>query len=460
MAATTELCETDGTLARSKLRARRQEGKRRRERVPRDAHSHWNPHSNRDPIATLKHTNADRIKRFLPIRCGRMLESPLAFLRGAPLVMARDLATTPRTDIKVQACGDAHLLNFGLFASPERHLLFDLNDFDETLPGPWEWDVKRLVVSLAVASRELGHGEDKCEECSRLCATSYRHYMRKYASMPRLKAWYSRVDGDKLSLDFHHRDRDDVHSYIDKARKRKPDQAVAKFTENGANHQRLKDDPPVTTHSKALLSAAQLQEILRTYRESFQEDRRHLFDGYRVVDWAAKVVGVSSVGTRCFAVLLASGPRKRDHIVLQLKEATPSVFEGLAGPPWHGNQGRRTVVGQRLIQNFTDIFLGWGTDGHRDYYIRQLRDMKSHFTPQTSCASELRDYASLCGWVLARAHARSGDAAHIAGYLGKNESFDEAIAQFAKVYVVQNERDFKAFKTAVRAGRLPAETGV
>jgi uncharacterized protein (DUF2252 family) len=209
-----------------------------------------------------------------------------------------------------------------------------------------------------------------------------------------------------------------------------------------------------------LLSAAPLEEIRRTYRDTLQEDCRHLFDGYQVVDCGAKVVGVSSVGTHCFAVLFATGTRKRDYMVLQLKEATPSVFEGLAGPPWHGSQKRRTVVGQRLMQSFTDIFLGWGTDGRRHYYIRQLRDMKSQITPQTSRASELCDYAVLCGWAPARAHARSGDAAHIAGYLGKNDSFDEAIARFAASYADQNERDFKAFKAAVRAGLLPGETGV
>jgi hypothetical protein len=375
-------------------------------------------------------------------------------------MMARDLATMPRTGLQAQTCGDAHLLNFGLFASPERNLLFDINDFDETLMGPWEWDLKRLCTSIAVASRGFGLCSDICDDCARLCAKAYRENIRAYSKLPLLKLWYSRVDGDRLRAEFKHNDRSHIGTRIGKAHKRTYRDAIDDLTLGDEEFLKLKDEPPVTAHSHNWLSRRELETILRSYRESLPDDRRQLFDRYTLVDWAAKVVGVASVGTRCFALLFASGAKRNDYVVLQMKEATPSVFEGLSGLTWPGNQGQRTVFGQRLIQGFTDIFLGWGTDGKRDYYIRQLWDMKGRAAPDEPGIDELRSYAALCGWTLARAHARSGNAAQIAGYLGKSDTFDEAIARFARAYSDQIEKDFDRFKKAVRAGDLPAETGV
>ena len=406
-----------------------------------------------------------------PVDCGRPFAASgsdpfrqnaciaAGFFAQAPLVMARDLTRTPRTDIKVQAYGDAHLLNFGLFASPEHNLLFDLNDFDETLVGPWEWDVKRLAVSITTAAREYGICGDRCESCVIACLRSYREQLQRYSKMDRLDVWYSRVNGDALFKVFPGKRNERLAETIHKAHRRNHRQAVEQLTTNEAGELRFRDNSPVLTHVTDVLPREQLQCILRSYRKSLQEDRRHLFDGYEVLDHALKVVGVGSVGTRCFAVLLGSS-RTRDYIVLQIKEATPSVLEGLAGDSWRGNQGQRTVVGQRLIQGFSDIFLGWGTDGQRDYYVRQLRDMKGQLDPSKCSTEELCSYSELCGWVLARAHARSGNSAMISGYLGRGDSFERALSKFAERYADQNERDFDAFKAAVRAGHLPAESGV
>jgi uncharacterized protein (DUF2252 family) len=434
-------------------------GKELRKAVSRGVHATWNPDQRSEPIATLRSTAEDRLAHLNPIRFGRMLDSPLAFLRGAPLIMARDLASTPRTDIMVQACGDAHLLNFGLFASPERNLLFDLNDFDETLVGPWKWDVKRLATSIAVAARQYNICGDRCKNCVSACVRSYREHLDHYSSMTLLDVWYSRVDGDALFKVFPGKRNERLADTLDKAERRNNRQAVNDLTTDESGHLRFKDAPPVTTHATDVLSKEQLDHILATYRKSLQEDRRHLFDRYEVVDYALKVVGVGSVGTRCFAVLFRSS-RRKDCIVLQIKESTPSVIEGLCGQPWTGNQGQRTVVGQRLIQGFSDIFLGWGGDGERDYYVRQLRDMKGQLDPSKSSTEELCSYAELCGWVLARAHARSGSASPISGYLGKSDAFDRAVGEFASLYADQTEKDFADFKAAVDCGNLPAEQGV
>jgi uncharacterized protein (DUF2252 family) len=373
--------------------------------------------------------------------------------------MAADLARTPRTDISVQACGDAHLLNFGLFASPERHLLFDLNDFDETLDGAWEWDVKRLATSIAVAAREYGICGNECKDCIKACVRSYRQHLYHYSKMALLDIWYSRVGGDALFEVFPGKRNGRLASSLDKAQRRDHKQAVDELTTDAAGHLRFKDKPPIIAHATDILSAGQLGRILETYCDSLQEDRRHLFQGYEIIDYVLKVVGVASIGTRCFAAIFGSS-QQNDCIVLQIKEATPSVLEGLSEHTWTGNQGKRTVVGQRLIQGFSDIFLGWGSDGERDYYVRQLRDMKGQLDPSKCSNAELCSYAELCGWVLARAHARSGNSAMISGYLGKSDVFDRAIAKFASVYADQTEKDFVDFTAAVDCGHLPAERGI
>jgi uncharacterized protein (DUF2252 family) len=448
-------CQVGETTARRD----RDQGKLLRATIPRRAQATWGPTGRIDPLETLAQSCVDRIKQLLPIRFGRMMESPLAFLRGAPLIMARDLSATPRSGVSVQACGDAHLINFGLFASPERNLLFDINDFDETLHGPWEWDVKRLAASIVVASRVYGHPHRFGSDCALACVRAYRKNVLCYSKRPLLDVWYSRVDGENVLTEFQNEQRKRIARKIEKAEKRDQQEAVAELVENQDGCLRFVESPPILTHESGELSEQELNRILQSYRRTLQDDRRHLFDGYKMVDFALKVVGVGSVGTRCFAVLFQSG-QKDDCIVLQIKEATPSVFERLAGTTWNGNQGQRTVVGQRLIQGFTDIFLGWGSDGKRDFYVRQLRDMKGQLSAESSSVGELEHYAGLCGWTLARAHARSGNAALIAGYLGKSDVFDQALGEFAVSYADQVEQDFDAFKAAVAAGRFPVERGV
>lgn len=450
-----ESCTDYGRLAHEA----RAWGKSLRSSTPRRSHADLSQAPRIDPIATLEETSLGRLKHLIPIRFGRMLESPLAFLRGAALVMARDLQGTPRSGIDVQVCGDAHLMNFGLFASPERNLLFDLNDFDETLVGPWEWDMKRLATSFVVAGRTYGLDDDTCKDCARACVRSYREKTDEYSQMPLLDVWYSRVDGDSVDKFFDHGDREEILGRVDQAHRRDHRHAVAKLARDESGSLRFREDPPLITHAPCVMSAESLQRVLASYRESLEEDRRLLFDGYRVIDHAMKVVGVGSVGTRCFVVLLGSTHRD-DALVLQVKEATPSILEGLASAAWEGNEGKRTVLGQRLIQGFTDIFLGWGTDGVRDYYVRQLRDMKGQLSFADSASGSLSSYARLCGWVLARAHARSGSSSILAGYLGKSETFDEAMATFAVTYADQTEADFSTFKKAVKSGRLPAEEGL
>jgi uncharacterized protein (DUF2252 family) len=446
-------------VGETRVNGERRQGKELRETTARRAHATWEPVGRPDPLESLAETCVDRVKQLVPIRFGRMLQSPLAFLRGAPLIMARDLSSTARTGVLVQACGDAHLLNFGLFASPERNLLFDINDFDETLHGPWEWDLKRLAASIVVASRTYGHPHHSESDCALACGRAYRQNILCYSKRPLLDVWYSRVDGENVLKEYQQELRKRIARKIDKAEKCDQRNAVSELAEDEGGCLKFVENPPILTHASGELSERGLDRILKSYRRSLQDDRRYLFDGYNLVDFALKVVGVGSVGTRCFAALFRSG-RKNDCIVLQIKEATPSVFEGLAKTNWNGNQGQRTVVGQRLIQGFTDIFLGWGSDGERDFYIRQLRDMKGQLSAQTSSVDELEHYAGLCGWTLARAHARSGNSAIIAGYLGRSDVFDKALADFAVSYADQVARDFDVFKAAVKVGRFPAERGI
>jgi uncharacterized protein (DUF2252 family) len=434
-------------------------GKARRSQVSRRSQAAWRPPAGRaEPVQLLEESSRPRLQHLVPIRYGRMLASPFAFLRGSPIVMAHDLAATPVSGLRVQACGDAHLMNFGLYASPERNLLFDLNDFDETLPGPWEWDVKRLAASCVVAGRTFGRRNADCLEAARSCARSYRERMRRYSRMRLLDVWYSRVDAAAVLQLFHHA-RDEVSRELDKARGRTSLQALSKLAVVRGGRLRIIDNPPLVSHVDNDGVSESLRRLFGGYYATLADDRRALSQRYRFVDFARKVVGVGSVGTRCFIVLLDSSHHE-DPLFLQIKEAGASVLEPHVGRSRYHNHGRRVVIGQRLLQSASDIFLGWSSDGEHDYYFRQLRDMKATAALEAMSGTDLVTYAGLCGWVLARAHARSGDAALIAGYLGKGAVFDDAVARFAKAYADQTECDFETFEGAVRSGRLPAEKGV
>jgi uncharacterized protein (DUF2252 family) len=438
---------------------RRAGGKARRRQVPRSSHSAWEPASDRaDPIALLEASNRTRLQHLVPIRYGRMLASPFTFLRGSPIVMAHDLARTPISGIEVQACGDAHLMNFGVYASPERNLLFDLNDFDETLPGPWEWDLKRLAASCVVAGRSFGLCDPDCDEAARSCARSYRERMHQYSRMRWLDIWYSRVDALAAMKVFRRKANRGAVRPMNRARHRNSLQALSKLAVVSDGRLRILDDPPLVSHIKDDSLSDLLRRLFRGYYASLSDDRRALLERYRFVDFALKVVGIGSVGTRCFIVLL-DGSHSEDPLFLQIKEACASVLEEHVAKSKYHNHGRRVVNGQRLMQSASDIFLGWSSEGSHDYYVRQLRDMKATADLSAMTGGDLINYAILCGWVLARAHARSGDAAAIAGYLGKGETFDEAMGDFASAYADQTQRDYELFQAAVRSGRLVAETG-
>jgi uncharacterized protein (DUF2252 family) len=404
-------------------------------------------------------SNRSRLPHLVPIRHGRMLESPLTFLRGSPVVMAHDLAATPVTGFRAQLCGDAHLRNFGVYASPERHLLFDVNDFDQTLPGPWEWDVKRLAASFFVAARCNGFREADCADAARTCGRFYRTRMREYSQMRLLDIWYAQVDAEAALQVFRRGGRQALARELEKARRRNGPLGLARFTTVVNGRLQLIEDPPVLTHLHDDRLNEWLRKMFRGYLGSLAEERRQLLQRYRFLDFALKVVGVGSVGTRCYVVLLDSS-HPGDPLLLQVKEAQASVLEPFVGRSHYRNQGHRVVLGQRMIQAASDIFLGWaGIDGH-DCYVRILRDMKATAPIAALTPGDLCDYAELCGWVLARAHARSGDPALIAGYLGNGEVFDEALAAFAKAYADQTEQDFQALVAAVKAGRVHAETGI
>lgn len=432
------------------------QGRSLRRHVPRSAHAAWSPPANRpDPVALLEASSQGRLPQLIPIRYGRMLASPFAFYRGAPLVMAHDLAATPVTGINVQLCGDAHLRNFGLYASPERQLLFDINDFDETHPGPWEWDVKRLASSFVVAGRANGFRDEPCMHAAQIVARSYRKHMRRYARMRLLDIWYSRVDADAALALFRRGGGASLARDMAKARQRNNLHALSRLAEPVDGSFRIRDNPPLVTHVDDQSLADRLRRFFHLYRGTLQEDRRHLLERYRFADYALKVVGVGSVGTRCYIALLTSN-QEADPLFLQIKEARPSVLEPHLPKSRYENQGHRVVNGQRLMQSASDIFLGWSRDPDGDYYVRQLRDMKGAAEVEVMTTADLAQYASLCGWTLARAHARSGDAAPIAGYLGKSEKFEDAIAAFARAYSDQTQRDYEAFQAAVRQGGIMA----
>ncbi|MFG2548622.1 DUF2252 domain-containing protein [Streptomyces sp. NPDC048581] len=436
-------------------------GKAARKRVRRSAHGAQLPSVDRpDPVAVLERQGRDRMPELLPIRYGRMAASPFAFLRGAAAVMAADLAAAPHTGLTVQLCGDAHLLNFGLYASPERALLFDLNDFDETYRGPFEWDVKRLAASVAVAAREIGHPEAGVRRATRDAVAAYRIAIRKLARLGELDVWYTRIDADELlPLVRSARDRRRVEATLGRARRRTSLQAYGKLTDVVDGRRRIIQDPPLI-EPVGNSDMAFLRKIFSDYRSTLSEERRRLLDRYRFVDAAHKVVGVGSVGLRCFIVLLA-GRDADDPLFLQIKEARQSVLEEHlpSGPYVH--HGHRVVAGQRVLQAAGDIFLGWmsGPQG-RAFYWRQLRDMKASADVAGMRPEDLRSYARLCGTALARAHARSGDRIAIAAYLGNADTFDHAVTGFALSYADQTAADHATLGAAVEAGLIRATPGI
>ncbi|MFJ9723396.1 DUF2252 domain-containing protein [Streptomyces sp. NPDC101209] len=436
---------------------RAQRGRAARKRVPRSGHAGWlAPVDRSDPVAVLERQGRDRLSELLPIRYGRMAASPLAFLRGSAAVMAADLASRPHTGLTVQLCGDAHLLNFGLYASPERTLLFDLNDFDETFPGPFEWDVQRLAASVAVAARESGHADDRARRAALAAAAAYRTAIRRLARRGELEVWYERVDADSLrTLARSARRRRQVAASLTRARRRTSLHAVGKLTEVVDGRRRIVHDPPLLEPAGVSDTAA-VRKMFSDYRSTLSEERRLLLDRYHFVDAARKVVGVGSVGMRCFVVLLA-GRDADDLLFLQIKEARNSVLEEHLPHGPYVHPGHRVVAGQRLTQAASDIFLGWmsGPQG-RAFYWRRLRDMKGSADVAGMSPSDLLAYARLCGSALARAHARSGDRIAIASYLGEADTFDRAVADFALAYAGQTADDHAALGAAIAAGVVRA----
>jgi uncharacterized protein (DUF2252 family) len=456
---------------------RRVRGKAARAEVPRESHAQWKPPEDRpDPVALLESQAVNRVPDLVPVRWGRMMETPFTYYRGAALPMASDLASTPATGIIVQACGDAHLSNFGLFGSPERKLLFDVNDFDETVPAPWEWDVKRLAASLEVAARENGFSDKDRRKIVLGSAKRYREVMRQLSGEGNLDVWYTQVDMDDFRARFDGLLKDRQRKVLDKglakARTRDSMQELGKLTRMEDGQPRIISEPPIIVPLRDLLGelaggldiAKELRDLVGKYRRTLQPDRRVLLEQYDFADIARKVVGVGSVGTRCWIVLML-GRDESDPLFLQVKEAEESVLARFAGPSKYDNQGERVVNGQRLMQAASDIFLGWqrfaGLDGKsRDFYVRQLRDWKFSVDIAAMIPRGLRLYGELCGLTLARAHARSGDEIAIASYLGASDVFENAIADFSAAYADQNERDFKEFTAAIASNRLVAERGV
>ncbi len=438
--------------------SRKRVAKRRslRQSVPRGAHAAWSaPRARPDVVETLESTNRGRLQSLIPIRYGRMLASPFAFLRGSAAIMAADLASSPQTGIWPQICGDAHLGNFGGFATPERNLIFDLNDFDETQRGPWEWDVKRLAASIFVCGRVIGLSDDTCRDAVLIAVRCYRERMRVYAEMRYLDIWYESIDAGQ-AVDHGESGLEPLEKALQKGRRKTNVELLPKLAEQVYGGWLIIDDPPLLTHEVGALTR-RFPEFLANYKESLPKDRRIVFERYRLVDLARKVVGIGSVGTRCYVGLFL-GSHNEDPLFLQIKEARRSVIAQALGNGRHAHHGERVVSGQRIMQAASDLFLGWASIGRRQYYVRQLRDMKSTVDLDDLDADELTDYGSLCAWTLARAHACSGDAAHIGDYLGKNSCFDEAIASFAAAYADQTERDYDVLVAAARAGRIPVVT--
>jgi uncharacterized protein (DUF2252 family) len=440
---------------------RRTHGKRRRDAVPRDAHAVWRAHAGRaDPISILRAADATRQPELVPLRYGRMLQSPFTFYRGSAGVMAADLARTPAVGIHVQACGDAHLLNFGGFATPERRLIFDINDLDETLPAPWEWDLKRLVASFVLAARSNGLSDNDGRDAAVACAGSYRQAMRDFTAMDVLDIWYARLDDSDFLARLPKDRKAILRRRIAKAMSRSSSELVfPKLVEATGEEPRIHDAPPTIFHPDKATAAGNLaliREALPKYRDTLADDRRVLLDRYSLVDAAVKVVGIGSVGTLCMVLLMMSDAGH--PLFLQVKEANASVLEAYAGNCTYPHHGQRVVEGQRLMQPASDLFLGWVTGpANRHFYLRQLRDVKLRALVETYDTEMLTIYGKACGWVLARAHAKAGDPWVISGYLGKGDDFDEAMGKFALAYADQAEQDHAALKAAVRAGIIDVE---
>jgi uncharacterized protein (DUF2252 family) len=444
--------------SRAELVAR---GEAMRKRCPRGSHADWSaPHDRPDPLRLVEEGNSGRIPELIPLRHGRMLPSPFTFYRGTALNMAVDLAGTPTTGFRVQACGDAHLGNFRCFATPERRVIFDIHDLDETLPAPWEWDVKRLAASLVLACRTNGFGDERARDAVLTCARTYREAMARFSTMRALDVWYARFEAEALIAEI------DDADILARARKSLAkakkvcvvEDVFPKLADDAGETPTIKDNPPHIYHHLKRGEEefyARIEEVFSRYRESLPDDRRVLLDRYAVKDKAIKVVGVGSVGTVCSVALLMAG--EKDPLFLQVKEARPSVLEAHAGPSVYPNHGQRVVKGHRLMQSASDIFLGWTQDSSgRHFYVRQLRDMKLKFPIEEFKPAKMVIFAEWCGRTLARAHARSGEPALISGYLGKADTFDRAIAAFAVSYADQVERDHETFTNAVREGRLEA----
>lgn len=431
-------------------------GKALRRRATRGAQGKWVAPVNRfDPIELLKKSDQGRLPELLPIRYARMRQSAFGFFRGAAAVMAADLATTPRTGLHVQACGDCHVSNFGGFGSPERQLVFDINDFDETLHAPWEWDVKRLATSIVLAGRHKGDGDHSCRKAVSAAVESYRERMWQYAKMRALEVWYSTLHAEILISNAKTKAARKYWERIEqKAKLQTAEHVFPRMTNVVNGWPRIVDNPPLIYHPRQKIKQAKrVREMFRRYRLTLPEERRVIIDRYHIVDIARKVVGVGSVGTRCAVVLLMAD--KKDPLFLQFKEALPSVLEPYAGKSRYTYRGERVVTGQRMLQAASDIFLGWTRDdqGH-DYYFRQLRDMKMTINVEDMPREDWIEYLELCGWTLARAHARTGDAAQIAGYLGNSDAFDEAMMKFAFGYAEQTQKDHELFVKAIRSGRI------
>jgi uncharacterized protein (DUF2252 family) len=434
------------------------------------------PATRADPVELLERQAATRVSELVPIRYGRMLVSPFTFYRGAALIMANDLASTPRSGLTVQCCGDAHLSNFGVFASPERQLMFDINDFDETLPGPWEWDVKRLAVSMLIAAVDNGFAVKDQERIVLDTVGSYRSAMSQFAAMNNLNVWYARMDIESVLADyasqFKPRQVKVAEKQLAKARTRDSMTAFSKLTMMVDGEPRIVDQSPLIVPLDKLVSGRErdgmfevLHQLLRAYRQTLQFDRRILLEEFRFVDIARKVVGVGSVGTRAWIGLLL-GRDGQDPLLLQMKEAEASVLEEFVGRSKFANHGERVVTGQRLMQAASDIFLGWvhvksGLDEQpRDFFVRQLKDWKGSAEIEQMVPAGMATYGKLCGWTLARAHARSGDRIAISSYLGKSDRFDRALVGFEKAYADQNDRDYRELADAVQSGRITAQTGL
>jgi uncharacterized protein (DUF2252 family) len=452
-------------------------GKAARSDVPRSSHAVFEPPATRaDPVDLLERQARMRVPELVPIRYGRMLVSPFTFYRGGAMIMAHDLAATPRSGLSVQCCGDAHLSNFGVFASPERRLMFDVNDFDETLPGPWEWDVKRLAASMLIAARDNGFRAKDQDRIVLDTVGRYRTAMAEFAAMKNLDVWYSHLDfEDKLeevASQFKPKLVKRAEKQAAKARTKDSMKAFSKLTEMVDGKPRIVDESPLIVPVEKMATGEQLQElfdvlhrVLREYRETLEFDRRVLLEEFELTDLAHKVVGVGSVGTRAW-IALYLGRDGQDPLFLQVKEADPSVLEEHLGPSEFANHGERVVVGQRLMQATSDIFLGWlhvdaGLDGKpRDFYVRQLKDWKGSAEIEQMVPKAMATYGQLCGWTLARAHARSGDRIAIASYLGNGDSFDRAILEFSRAYADQNDRDYQQLAAAVKSGRITALEGL